>query len=440
MDASTEIIVLNVGVLWLIISTGLVFFMQGGFLALEVGLSQDKNAINVAVKNLTDIGLSLILYWAIGFGIMYGASEGGLIGTDTFFPDVGQGGADLAINFAFQAAFASTAVTILSGAVAGRMKFTSYLVAAVLISGVIYPVYGHWVWNGGWLAERGFTDFAGSTVVHSVGGWVALAALMIIGARKGRFNEDGSANDLPASNYPLALIGVVILWFGWFGFNGGSELAWFATEDVSTEVTAEDGTITEVTETQLSPGSNVPGIVANTALGGAAGLVAALAAGWMLSGHPTAGSVANGALAGLVAVTANCHAITADSAVIIGAIGGVVAIGAEQLLLRFKIDDVVGAIPVHLAAGVWGTLAFGIFAGESYLNAGSRGEQIIEQLIGIGAAGVWTFGASYLVFWSINKVMPLRVSEEEEEEGLNVEHGIAPIPVGTVAPAPGAMD
>jgi ammonium transporter, Amt family len=420
MDGNTETIVLNVGVLWLVISTALVFFMQAGFLALEVGLSQKKNAINVGVKNLTDIGLSILLYWAIGYGIMYGASEGGIIGTDSFFPDVGQGGADLAIAFAFQAAFASTAVTILSGAVAGRMKFTSYLIIAVLVSGIIYPVYGHWVWNGGWLAERGFADFAGSTVVHSVGGWVALAALLIIGARKGRFNADGTPNDMPGSSTSLALIGVVILWFGWFGFNGGSELAWFSI--------AEDGT--------LNASSAVPGIIANTALGGAAGLVGALALGWIVAGHPSAGSVGNGALAGLVAVTANCHAIDASGAVIIGAIGGFIAIGAEQLLLRFKIDDVVGAIPVHLAAGAWGTLAFGIFAQEAFLNADSRGAQIVEQGIGIVAAAVWTFGATYAALWAINKVFPLRVSEEEEELGLNSEHGMAPAPM---APA-GAMD
>lgn len=420
MDANTEIVVLNVGVLWLVISTGLVFLMQGGFLALEVGLSQKKNTVNIAVKNMTDIGLSLLLYWAIGYGLMYGASEGGIIGTDSFFPDVGQGSADLAIAFAFQAAFASTAVTILSGAVTGRMKFTSYLIVAVLVSGIIYPVYGHWVWNGGWLAERGFTDFAGSTVVHSVGGWVALAALMVIGARKGRFNEDGTVNDLPASSIPLALIGVIILWFGWFGFNGGSELAWFSITDQGT----------------LNATSAVPGIIANTALGGAAGLVGALGLGWFVTGHPSPGAVGNGALAGLVAVTANCHAIDATSAVVIGVIGGFVAIVAEQALYRFKIDDVVGAIPVHLAAGAWGTLAFGIFAGESYLNAGSRGEQIFEQLVGIVAAGVWTFGVTYVALWSLNKVLPLRVSEEEEEAGLNLEHGMTPAPVA----AAGAMD
>ncbi|PJF44920.1 MAG: hypothetical protein CUN55_01415 [Phototrophicales bacterium] len=429
MDANTEIIVLNVGILWLLISTILVFLMQGGFLALEVGLSEKKNVVNVAVKNLTDAGLSILLYWAIGFGLMYGATESGIIGTDNFLPDIGQGGGDLAIAFIFQAVFASTAVTILSGAVAGRMKFSSYLWVVVLISGFIYPIYGHWVWNGGWLAERGFIDFAGSTVVHSVGGWVALAALIIIGARKGRFNEDGSVNDMPASDLPLAMFGVVILWFGWFGFNGGSQLAWFTVTDQGT----------------LEASSAVPGIVANTLIGGAAGLVVALFLGWLVSGYPTAGAVGNGTLAGLVAVTANCQAIDASSAVIIGGIGGAIAIGVEQLLLRLKIDDVVGAIPVHLAAGIWGTLAFGIFAQEQYLAAdGGRGGQIMVQLLGIGAAAVWTFGVTFVALWLLNKVAPLRVSEEEEEMGLNAEHGL--LPVGTTATAPsaaapvGAMD
>ncbi len=425
MDANTEIIVLNVGILWLLISTVLVFLMQGGFLALEVGLSEKKNVVNVGVKNLTDAGLSILLYWAIGFGIMYGATEGGLFGTDNFLPDVGQGGGELGIAFIFQAVFASTAVTILSGAVAGRMKFSSYLAVVVLISGVVYPVYGHWVWNGGWLAERGFTDFAGSTVVHSVGGWVALAALLVLGARKGRFNEDGTPNDMPGSDLPLAMFGVVILWFGWFGFNGGSQLAWFTVTDQGT----------------LDASSAVPGIVANTLLGGAAGLVIALLLGWFITGYPTAGAVGNGVLAGLVAVTANCHATDAVGAVIIGGVGGAVAIGAEQALLRFKIDDVVGAIPVHLAAGVWGTLAFGIFAQEAYLNAdGGRGGQIMVQLLGIAAAAVWTFGTAFPALWLLNKVIPLRVSEEEEEMGLNAEHGLFPVSATPVAAPVGAMD
>lgn len=421
MDANTTIVIENVGILWLLISTCLVFLMQGGFLALEVGLSEKKNVVNVAVKNLTDAGLSILLYWAIGFGLMYGATEGGLFGTDTFLPDVGQGTGAFSIGFIFQAVFASTAVTILSGAVAGRMKFSSYLFVVVLVSGLIYPIYGHWVWNGGWLAEEGFTDFAGSTVVHSVGGWVALAALIVLGARKGRFNEDGTPNEMPASDLSLAMIGVIILWFGWFGFNGGSELAWFAVSDAG----------------ELQASSAVPGIVANTLLGGAAGLVVALLLGWFVSGYPTAGAVGNGTLAGLVAVTANCHATDAVGAVIIGGVGGAIAIGAEQMLLRFKIDDVVGAIPVHLAAGAWGTLAFGIFAQEAYLSAdGGRGGQIMIQALGIVAAAVWTFGTSFPALWLLNKVIPLRVSEEEEEMGLNAEHGIFPAGAAPV----GAMD
>lgn len=482
----------NAGVFWLTVSAALVFLMQGGFLALEAGLSQSKNNVNVAVKNLTDVGISTFLYWVIGYGFMYGASEG-FLGTDTFMPDVGQGGAELAIGFLFQAVFASTAVTILSGAVVGRMKFTSYIVVACIVSGLIYPIYGSWVWNGdGWLAKEGFTDFAGSTVVHSIGGWVAFAALLVIGARKGRFNKDGTANDMPASNLSIALIGVIILWFGWFGFNGGSELAWFSGSDdkvmefsavtVDAEViaTAEETlgitidpaslvivgtdtvTISEVSfpiatadtafgvsftdlsadvETTL-PGTSsaVPGIIANTAVGGAAGLLAALALGWVLTKTPQVGSVGNGALAGLVAVTANCHSTTALSAVIIGAIGGVVAIGAEQALLKFKIDDVVGAIPVHLAAGIWGTLAFAIFAESSYLGDNTRMEQLVVQVMGIAAAAVWAGGGTFVLLYGINKIMPLRVSEEEEAVGLNSEHGIAPMPPMGMPAAAGAMD
>lgn len=486
----------NAGVFWLTVSAALVFLMQGGFLALEAGLSQSKNNINVAVKNLTDVGISTFLYWAIGYGFMYGSSSG-FLGTDTFMPDVGQGGAELAIGFLFQAVFASTAVTILSGAVVGRMKFTSYIVVAIIVSGLIYPIYGSWVWNGdGWLAKEGFTDFAGSTVVHSVGGWVAFAALLVIGARKGRFNKDGTVNDIPASNLSLALIGVIVLWFGWFGFNGGSELAWFSgsddkvvefsaiTTDAETIATAEEtlgisidpaalvivgeetATISETAfplavadsafgltdetgfaaiaadvETTL-PGTSsaVPGIIANTAVGGAAGLLAALAFAWFLTKTPQVGSVGNGALAGLVAVTANCHSTTALSAVIIGAIGGIIAIAVEQLLLKVKIDDVVGAIPVHLAAGVWGTLAFAIFAESSYLGDNTRMEQLVVQFIGIAAAAVWAGGGTFVLLFGVNKVLPLRVSEEEEELGLNHEHGVSsPPPVGIPAAA-GAMD
>lgn len=427
MDETTAIISVNVGQLWLLISACLVFLMQGGFLALEVGLSQKKHNINVGVKNLTDAGISLLLYWVIGFGLMYGLNQSGFFGTNTFAPDVGQGSSQSAIDFFFQAAFCSTAVTILSGAVAGRMKFSSYLLVCIIVSGIVYPIYGSWVWNGGgWLAERGFVDFAGSTVVHSVGGWVALAALLIIGSRRGRFNPDGSVNELTPSNVPLALIGVVILWFGWFGFNGGSVLAWFSETDAG-----------------LAMDSAVPGVVANTVLGGAAGLVAALALSWYLTKHPQAGAVGNGALAGLVAVTANAHATTAFSAVIIGAIGGVIAVFVEALLLRVRIDDVVGALPVHLAAGIWGTVAFGIFAKPEYLAAdGGRAGQIVTQFIGIGAAAAWTFGLTFAALWAINKVVGLRVSEELEEIGLNVEHGFAP-----EAPTPkfvpdmaGAMD
>lgn len=428
MDETTAIISLNVGHLWLLISACLVFFMQGGFLALEVGLSEKKHTINVGVKNLTDAGISLLLYWAIGFGLMYGLNESGFFGTNTFIPDVGQGSSQSAIDFFFQAAFCSTAVTILSGAVAGRMKFSSYLLVCVVVSGIIYPVFGSWVWNsGGWLAKRGFIDFAGSTVVHSVGGWVALAALLVIGARKGRFNKDGSVNDLAPSNMPLALIGVVILWFGWFGFNGGSVLAWFNETDAG-----------------LAMDSAVPGVVANTVLGGAAGLVAALGLSWYLTKHPQAGAVGNGALAGLVAVTANAHATSSINAIIIGAIGGVIAVLVEGLLLRVKIDDVVGALPVHLAAGIWGTLAFGIFAEPEYLAAeGGRMGQIVTQAIGIGAAGVWTFGLAFAALWLISKTVGLRVSEEMEELGLNTEHGFAPEAAPTPKFVPdmaGAMD
>lgn len=388
---------------WVALTSALVFIMQGGFALLESGLTRSKNSINVAVKNLTDLGISVLCFWLVGFGLMFGASSFGWVGSDQFF--FSAPGAWPGIFFLFQAMFCSTSATIVSGAVAERMKYGIYIAATALMSLAIYPVAGHWAWGGaleaqpsGWLAVRGFVDFAGSTVVHSVGGWVSLAALLVIGPRMGRYDEKGKPHAFSGSSIPMAITGTMLLWFGWFGFNGGSTLA------------VNDA---------------VPIILVNTTLAASAGMVGCLALGWAVQKVPDVSFIINGSLGGLVAITAGCHAVTFPQALFIGAVGGAVALGAQLLLDALKIDDAVGAIPVHLAAGIWGTLAVGIFGDPALLNTGlSREEQIVAQLTGIAAIGAFSFLTAWAFFTVLNRFVPLRVSAEDELSGLNVaEHG-----------------
>ncbi len=392
-------------ILWIIIAGCFVFVMQGGFMCLESGFTRSKNSINVAIKNLTDFAVSFVLFWAVGFGIMFGATQGGWFGSTLFTLPFETAGAWMAAFFFFQAMFAATASTILSGAIAERVRFLGYIIMTILVSGLIYPVSGHWAWNGaegisegGWLGTRGFIDFAGSTVVHSVGGWVALAALLIMGSRTGRFARGEKPQDITGHNLPLSVLGALLLFFGWFGFNGGSTL--------------------EMNE-------SVAVIIANTSLAGAAGAVAMLAAGWAMRGRPDVELVINGALAGLVAITANCHCVSAVSALLIGAVGGWIALLCDRLLEALWIDDAVGAIPVHLAAGVWGTIAVALLGDLTILDTGlTRFEQLQIQLTGIAMTGAWAFGVAFVVLWLVNKIFPLRISPEEELQGLNIaEHG-----------------
>jgi Amt family ammonium transporter len=390
--------------IWIIIGSALVFMMQAGFAMVESGLTRSKNSINVAIKNLTDYGISTVVFWIAGFALMFGPSFKGILGTGFFL--FNPPGVWPAVFLLFQAVFCSTSATIVSGAVAERMRFSSYIISTILLSAVVYPVFGHWAWGGaleglpsGWLAKRGFVDFAGSTVVHSMGGWISLAILIIIGPRMGRFTEDGKARTINGSSIPMAVLGVFLLWFGWIGFNGASTL--------------------EANEA-------VPGIILRTMLGGAAGMVTTLAGGWFIAKKPEVGLVLNGSLAGLVAITANCHAVTETQAVIIGGVGGIVMLGASALLVRLKIDDAVDAIPVHLAAGIWGTLAVGIFGDPELLGTGlSRTAQTGIQCLGILACGVLALGFSFPVLWLINRFSPLRVTMDHEAAGLNkAEHGV----------------
>ena len=387
--------------LWLLLCAALVYIMQAGFMCLEAGITREKNNINVAIKNLCDFGISVIFYWGFGFAIMFGATLAGALGTDKFFG--GSYGADLAtydrVFFIFQVMFCGTAVSIISGAVAERLKFNAYLIIALLTAGVLYPVVGHWCWNGlpgdeltGWLGQLGFVDFAGSTVVHSVGGWIALAAVILIGPRAGRFPEGTTARRFNANNLPLSVLGALLLWFGWFGFNGGSVLHFNA---------------------------QVPVVIQNTLLAGAAGVMATIALGLLREKTINVFFVINGTLGGLVAIT-----VTLSESVLIGAVGGVVVMFVDSLLERNQIDDVVGAIPVHLGAGIWGTLAVALFGDPELLNTGlSLDEQLIAQMIGITTVGVFVFSSAYLFLAATNYRWPLRVSAIAEEIGLNVaEH------------------
>jgi len=406
-----------VDTLWVINCAILVFIMQAGFMCMESGLSRYKNSINVALKNAADFGVSVVIFWVFGFGIMFGTSYKGLFGTDLFFlkTDI----AEWMTYFVFQAMFVATAATIISGAVAERMKFVGYLLITILATGIIYPLVGHWAWSSnylaniqgtesqlltatenarhtGWLSDMGFVDFAGSTIVHSVGGWIALSAVLILGPRIGRYSE-ANKGKFTGSSFPLAVLGTLILWFGWFGFNGGSN---GAMDDA------------------------VPLILINTFLAAAFGLLTGLATSFIIYKKPDAFYVILGPLAGLVAITAGCNSMTSFTAIFVGIVGSLIAIGVNELLNKFEIDDVVGAIPVHLAAGIWGTLAVGFFSNLEILDTGlTRWEQIKVQFIGVGSVGLFAFLGSYILLKILNYFYPLRVSALHEELGLNIaEH------------------
>ena len=394
----------NIDTLWVIDCAILVFIMQAGFMCMETGLSRYKNSINVALKNAADFGVSVVIFWIFGFGIMFGTSYNGFFGTDLFFFKTDK--ADYMTYFVFQAMFVATAATIISGAVAERMKFNGYLIMTVLATGIIYPIVGHWAWSSsyltgsvkssGWLSDIGFVDFAGSTIVHSVGGWIALAAVIILGPRIGKYS-DANKGKFTGSSFPLAVLGTLILWFGWFGFNGGS-----------------NGAMDEA----------VPLILINTFLAAAFGLLTGLSISYFKYKKPDPFYIILGPLAGLVAITAGCNSMSSVISIFVGIIGSIIAIIVNETLNKFEIDDVVGAVPVHLAAGIWGTLAVGLFSDLTILDTGlDRFSQIKIQLIGITSIGLFTFVSSYSVLSIVNKFYPLRVSPVQEELGLNIaEH------------------
>lgn len=399
-------------ILWVLVAATLVFFMQAGFAMVEAGFTRAKNTGNILMKNLMDFAIGTPIYFMVGFAIMFGDSLGGLIGTTGFLNPAALGldvFAELTpgVFIFFQTVFAATAATIVSGAMAERTKFISYVIYSAVISLFIYPVVGHWIWGGGWLAQLGFVDFAGSTVVHSVGGWSALMGAALLGPRIGKYNADGSVNAIPGHNLALGALGVFILWFGWFGFNPGSALG----------VTPEVGHIAMTTN-----------------MAAAMGAVTVMIITWLKYGKPDVGLTLNGSLAGLVAITAGCQVITIWGSFWVGIIAGfVIVYGIEFLDQVAKIDDPVGAVGVHCFCGVTGTLVVGLFANYAPgtedaitgLFYGGGASLLLTQAIGAVAVAVWTLATTFVLFTVIKKTVGLRVSKIEEIQGLDRhEHGV----------------
>lgn len=395
---------------WMMVCTALVFMMHMGFATLETGLTRSKNTVNVLFKNTFIVCMGLLTYYVVGFNLMYPGDAWvtahkflGFSGFGLTLPENGvtaayaSGGYTYWTDFLFQGMFAATCATIISGAVAERVKLTSFMVAATLFVAFVYPVAGSWKWGYGWLNDLGFHDFAGSTLVHSVGGWGALVAVYLLGPRLGKYGKDGSVMPIPGGSMPLATIGALVLWMGWFGFNGGSVLS-------------ADPAMTSF-------------VLVTTSLGAAAGGMGALVAYAFVSKKPDLTMLLNGILAGLVGITAGADVITPMESLLIGFIAGCLVIGAVLFFDKIKLDDPVGATSVHLVCGVWGTLAVGIFG---------EGKSFTAQLTGVAAYGAFTVVCSFIIFGIIKKTMGLRVTEEEELEGLDAgEHGMSAYDMGT---------
>lgn len=391
--------------IWVLIGAFLVFSMQPGFAMVETGFTRAKNAANIVMKNVMDMCLGSIVFWIIGFGLMFGTDIGGFIGTPDFFVQ-GDYGASYpsTVYFIFQTMFCATAATIVSGAMAERTNFLVYCIYSVVISAFIYPISGHWIWGGGWLAQMGFHDFAGSTAVHMVGGVASLIGARMIGARIGKYNEDGSVNAIPGHSIPLGALGVFLLWFGWFGFNGASTVC--ATgDDVLTSI-----------------GS----IFITTNMAAAAGATATMIYTWARYGKPDVSMTLNGVLAGLVAITAGCDMVSPAGALIIGLLAGVlVVVSVEFFDQTLKIDDPVGAISVHGVCGAFGTIATGLFALDGGLLYGGGTDFLLIQILGVAVVAAYVGVAMTIIFKVLDKIFGLRVSEEEEIKGLDMEeHGL----------------
>jgi len=409
LQAAIDALQTNANILWTIVAAVLVFFMQAGFAMVEAGFTRAKNAGNIMMKNLMDASMGAVAFWAVGFALMFGASKGIFGGSYFFLSGLDNGAADGQWGYTFwmfQVVFAATAATIVSGAMAERTKFAGYLCYSFLITMFIYPIFGHWAWGnlligdnpGAWLANMGFIDFAGSTVVHSIGGWAALAGAIVLGPRLGKFTKDGKARAIPGHSLTLAALGVFILFVGWVGFSPGS-------------TTTADGTISR--------------IAVNTFLAACVGSITAMFFAWFKFGKPDIGMTLNGCLAGLVAITAPCYSVTPLGAVLIGAIAGPIVVMSVLFFDKIKVDDPVGAISVHGVCGAWGTIAAALFHENLFLGLEyDLFSQLTTQLIGVVVAFAWSFTASFIMFKIVAATIGLRVTPEEEIEGLDLgEHG-----------------
>jgi Amt family ammonium transporter len=415
--------------LWVLVTAMLVFFMNLGFAMVESGFARSKNAVNILSKNFIVFAVSSLAFYIIGWGLMFGDGNGfagaeglfGFKGSDNspatgdaykgVYSAISWATVPLMAKFFFQLVFAGTAATIVSGAVAERIKYISFIVFSFFLVAFMYPVTGHWIWGGGWLAKIGFWDFAGSTVVHSVGGWAALTGAIILGPRIGKYSADGKVNPIPGHNMTSATIGVLILWLGWFGFNPGSTMAAIPNDIARICLTTNSAAI--------------------------AGILTSTATAWIILGKPDLSMTINGCLAGLVAITAGCAYVSIESSLVIGAIAGVIVVFAVLAFDKLKIDDPVGALAVHLVNGIFGTIAVGLFAQDVFLP-GTTGNGLFfgggfnllgSQLTGIVSVGAFTVAASAIVWIILKKTLGIRVSEVEETEGLDVgEHGMEAYP------------
>jgi Amt family ammonium transporter len=403
LSSSISELAMSLNNVWVLFSAFLVMFMQAGFALVEVGFTQSKNGVNIIMKNLVDFLIGSIVFWAVGYSLMFGEDVNGLFGQITFLygPDEVDGLPQLT-KLMFQTVFAATSATIVSGAMAERTVFSAYLIYSFFISLVIYPISGHWIWGGGWLSEMGFIDFAGSTVVHSVGGWVSLVGAALLGPRTGKY-INGKAQVIPPQNLILGSLGVFVLWLGWFGFNPGSQLAAAGTDNALA----------------------IAHIAVNTNLAAAAGALAAMLVSYLRNKKWSLSLTLNGALAGLVGVTAGCAVVSLEGAFMIGIICGITLVFAIDFVEKvLKIDDPVGAISVHGISGALGTLLVGVFAVDGGSLYGGGLHQLYIQAIGIFAVMAWAGGSSFLLFKTMKVFNNFRVSKEIELEGLDMhEHG-----------------
>ena len=389
---------------WVLIAAMLVFFMQPGFALVEAGFTRSKNTANILMKNFVDFMVGSFLFWMIGFGLMHGANNGFIGGLHLFdWSFIGDSNVPAECTLIFQTVFCATAATIVSGGMAERTKFSMYVLISIIISVIIYPIEGHWTWGGGWLSELGFHDFAGSTVVHSCGGVIALAGAMVLGPRIGKYSKTGESRAIPGHNLTFGALGVFLLWFGWFGFNPGSQLA------------------AEGAENAIA----ISHVMCTTNMAAATGGLAALFLTWLVFGKPSLSLVCNGILAGLVGITAGCDLVSIGGAAIIGAVCGVAMVGSVALIDKVcKIDDPVGAVSVHGVCGILGTLMTGMFAVDGGLFYGGGWHFLGVEALGSLVTCAWSFGLGMLTFIILKKVHGIRVEPRVEEEGLDIyEHG-----------------